>query len=286
MPAHRFGIANQKGGVAKTTTVVNLATNLASRGYRVLLVDYDPQGNATTSLGRADLTETEGVFTSAELTIAQAELLRGRKVFDFNPVRDVLHLSDKAGGCLDLVPATDDLAYMENDLVIAQDITNTSRYLRFALDAIHEQYDFIFVDSGPTLGMLMLNVLVATRNIIVPVKLSPLSVSGALRLRKHIEERLVHSVDPSLRIFGVLGTFMKHSSNKPREVLAVLKTIFGDRVFDVVINDNQATDDATESGEPVILKDPAARGAIQYDLLTDELLARLGHTNPALRMIP
>ncbi len=276
MAAHRFGIANQKGGVAKTTTAVNLAVTLAMRGHRVLMVDYDPQGNTTMALGRLDLTETPGTFTAAEFTIAQVELLRGRKVFDFAPQRDVLELSKVAGGRLDLVPASDELAFIENDLVLMQDFQATSRLLERGLDSVDKEYDFILVDSGPTLGTLMMNVLAACKNVIVPVKLSPLSVPGAIKLRTHIEERIAHTLDPSIRIFGVLGTFMKEASNKPKEVLARMREIFGPRVFDTVIHENQATDDASESGRPIVLANPHARGAIQYDLLTNELLSRLG----------
>lgn len=274
--AHRFGIVNQKGGVAKTTTAVNLAVNLATRGHRVLMVDYDPQGNTTLALGRVDLVETPGVFTAAEFTIAQAELLRGRKVFDYAPQRDILELSRINGGRLDLVPSSDELAFIENDLIIQQDVATTSKLLQRALDSVDQEYDFIIVDSGPTLGTLMMNVLLATKNIIVPVKLSPMSVFGANKLRIHIEERISRTLDPTIRIFGVLGTFMKEAAAKPREVLLRIREIFGDRVFDTVINENQATDDASEEGRPIVIANPRARGAVQYDLLTDEILTRLG----------
>jgi chromosome partitioning protein len=276
MAATRFAIVNQKGGVAKTTTAVNLAANLAARGAKVLLVDYDPQANATMALGLVELTEKAGVYTSTEFTIAQAELIRvGRKVFEFSPQRDVLGLS-KHGGRLDLVPAADELAFLENELILMQDIHTSSRLLQRAIDEVADDYDYVLVDSGPTVGSLMMNVLAATRSAIIPVKLSPLSVPGALKLRRHIEDRLRHTLDPSIRVFGVLGTFMKEQSNKPREVLGMLRQIFGAAVFDTCINENQATDDASETGKPVILHNPGARGAIQYDQLTDEILARLG----------
>lgn len=276
MPATRLAIVNQKGGVAKTTTAVNLAANLAARGSKVLLVDYDPQGNATMALGLADLTEATGIFTSTEFTISQAELMRvGRRPFEFTPQRDVLGLSAR-GGCLDLVPAADELAFLENELILMQDIKASSRLLQRAIDEVENDYDYVIVDSGPTVGTLMMNVLAATKAAIIPVKLSPLSVPGAIKLRRHIEERLRFTLDPAIRVFGVLGTFMKETSHKPREVLGILHKIFGPAVFETVIHENQATDDASETGRPVILHNPSARGAIQYDKLTDEILARLG----------
>jgi chromosome partitioning protein len=273
MAAHRIGIANQKGGVGKTTTAVNLAVSLSMRGHRVLLIDYDPQGNSTMALGCLDLTEAAGTFTSAEFTLARPPPWCPGP---FDPQRDMLELSSVSGGRLDLLPSSEELAFLENDLVLRQDFAVTSCLLRRALDQVEADYDFILVDSGPTLGVLMLNVLAACRNIIVPVKLSPLSVPGALRLRDHVEKRIAVTLDPGIRIFGVLGTFMRESSRKPREVLARLRDIFGARVFDTVINESQAADDASETGRPVCLSRPGARASVQYDLLTNELLARIG----------
>ena len=145
----------------------------------MLLVDYDPQGNATMSVGLAELTET-AAFGSSEFTIGQHEVNQGQSVFDFAPVLDVLRLSERCDGRLDLVPATEELGFLETSLILMQDMSSSARLLARAIDAVEENYDFVIVDSGPTVGMLMINALAACRNVIVPVKLSPLSLPERL----------------------------------------------------------------------------------------------------------
>jgi chromosome partitioning protein len=239
----RLAICNQKGGVGKTTTAVNLAVLLAQRGNRVLLVDYDPQGNASQFLGLVDELDDEALYTSATLT-------RGDR--PFAPKRDQVVPG------LDLVPATDSLASLEFELL--QDTSRGAHRLGAALSAVAQDYAFIVVDSPPTLGMLSINALVACSNVLVPVKLSPASVPGAVRLHQTLEA--LRSTNPYLKVTGVVGTFLAESAKAPREVLAQLRDLFGARaVCETAIHQAQGVDDASGKGRPVVLSSPRSRGA-------------------------
>jgi chromosome partitioning protein len=254
--ARRIAVVNQKGGVGKTTTVVNLAVALASRGKRVLVIDYDPQGNASQFLGLADVVEEPGSYGSAEFTFEKGE---------FRPHRSV------AATGLDVLPATEELAYLEQELL--GDVLAGPRRLASAVRRIDGDYDFIIADCPPTVGLLALNAMIACPEILVPVKLAPASVPGSLRLRRNIEQ-LRDRTEPSIRILGVLGTFYSETARKPREILGALNAIFGDLVFETRIDACQAVENAAEAGAPVFSRAPSAKGAIQYDLLTDEVIAR------------
>lgn len=252
----RLAICNQKGGVAKTTTAVNLAVILAQRGKRVLLVDYDPQANASQFLGLLDELEDEGLYTAANLTL-------GNK--PFAPVRDCVVKG------LDLVPATDSLASLEFELL--QDSKQGAHRLGLALSAVGD-YDYVIVDCPPTLGMLAINALVGCGNVLVPVKLSPASVPGALRLHQTLEA--LRSTNPYLKVIGVVGTFLNEAAKAPREVLGQLRELFGKKtVFETAIHAAQGVDDAAGKGKPVVLSAPRSRGAQEYNSLADEVAARV-----------
>jgi chromosome partitioning protein len=271
--ARRLSIVNQKGGVGKTTTCVNLAANLAARGKRVLLIDYDPQGNCTQFLGLAHLTEDHHTYGAAEFTMGSARDGAPAGANGFAPQRDILlHEAGGGEGRLDLLPATEELAFIEANLLT--DVIAGARRLLAAVKTIEPEYDFIIADCAPTMSILLLNAVCACPEVLIPVKLSAASVPGALRLRRHIQEKLRHSVDPGIHIMGVLGTFNSDSARKPREILGALREVFGSAVFETTIHTNQAADDAAEAGVPVVLGKPGARAAIQYDQLTDEVLAR------------
>jgi chromosome partitioning protein len=252
---------------------VNLAANLAARGKRVLLIDYDPQGNCTQFLGLAHLAEDEGTYGAAEFTMGVERNGAPAPTNRFAPQRDILGHEARSGlGRLDLIPATEELAFIEASLL--SDVIAGARKLRAAVQAIEPEYDFIIADCAPTMGILLVAAVCACPEVVVPVKLSAASVPGTLRLRRHIEEKLRHSVDPAIHIMGVLGTFNSDTARKPREVLSALHDVFGPAVFQTTIHANQAADDAAEAGIPVVLGKPNARAAIQYDQLTDEVLAR------------
>ncbi len=271
--ARRLSVVNQKGGVGKTTTCVNLAANLATRGNRVLLIDYDPQGNCTQFLGLAHLTEDPSTYGAADFTMGAARDGPAALANGFAPQRDILgHEAGGNPGRLDLIPSTEELAFIEANLLT--DVIAGTRKLRSAVKTIESRYDFIIADCAPTMSILLVNAVCACPEVLIPVKLSAASVPGALRLRRHIEEKLRHSVDPSIHIMGVLGTFNSDAARKPREILSALREVFGPAVFETTIHANQAADDAAEAGVPVVLGKPGARAAIQYDKLTDEVLAR------------
>lgn len=253
----RLAVCNQKGGVAKTTTAVNLAVIYAQSGKRVLLVDFDPQGNASQFLGLIEQLEDENLYTSANLTL-------GNK--SFAPQRDC------AVKGLDLVPATDSLAALEFELL--QDTKQGAHRLGLSLNAVAQDYDYVIVDCPPTLGMLAINALVGCSNVLVPVKLSPASVPGAIRLSQTLDA--LRGTNPYLKVVGVVGTFLNEAAKAPREVLGTLREVFGAKlVCETVIHAAQGVDDAAGQGRPVVLSAPRSRGAQEYNSLAAEVNARV-----------
>jgi chromosome partitioning protein len=257
MAQKRIAICNQKGGVAKTTTAVNLAVLFAQRGKRVLLVDYDPQGNASQFLGLTDELEDENLYSAAHLTLGNRP---------FAPQRNC------AVPGLDLVPATDSLAALEFELL--QDSRQGAHRLGLALNAVAQDYEVVIVDSPPTLGMLAINALVGCSNVLIPVKLSPASVPGAVRLHHTLEA--LRNTNPYLKVIGVVGTFLNEAAKAPREVLAQLRELFGASVvLETAIHAAQGVDDAAGKGKPVVLTAPRSRGAQEYNSLAEEVISRV-----------
>ena len=257
MSQKRLAICNQKGGVAKTTTAVNVAVILAQQGKRVLLVDYDPQGNASQFLGLIEKLEDESLYTSANLTQGS---------MTFAPQRDCVVKG------LDVVPATDTLASLEFELL--QDNQRGAYRLGSALSSVAQEYDYVIVDCPPTLGMLAINALVGCGNVLVPVKLSPASVPGAVRLHQTL--RALQVTNPYLKVVGVVGTFLNEAAKGPKEVLGQLRELFGAKVvLETVIHTAQGVDDATGKGMPVVLAAPKSRGAQEYFSLTKEISDRV-----------
>jgi chromosome partitioning protein len=254
--ACKISIVNQKGGVGKTTTAVNLGAALAARGLRVLLIDYDPQGNASHFVGFVERLDEEGLFTSADFTL-------GRGLFESK---------DTVIPRLELLPANDLLARIER--LLLENVFAGSRRLAGAVRAIEERYDFIIADCAPTLGMLAINAMVACPEVIVPIKLAPASVMGALGLQEHIAALREH-VEPSIRILGILGTFHKETGSMTREVLAKLRAIFGEELlFRRLIHASDRVERAAGKGVPIFTLEPRRREAIEYHLLAEEVLAR------------
>lgn len=253
-------VANQKGGVAKTTTAVNLAAALALRGHRTLVVDVDPQGNATTGVG-IDRSAVGG---------SSYELLTGAA-----GIAEVARRTPLAG--LDCVPATVDLAGAEIELVgsLARE-----HKLAEALAGSADAYRVVFLDCPPSLGLLTINALVAAQDLIVPVQCEYYALEGLGQLLS-TAERVRRSLNAELRIAGVVLTMYDARTNLSSQVADEVRSHFGDLVFNTVIPRSVRLSEAPSFGEPVVTLDATSRGSIAYKLLAAELEDRYGLGAPA-----
>jgi len=247
-------IANQKGGVAKTTTAVNLATALALRGHRILLVDIDPQANATTGVGLDHRT----------VPVSSYDLLIGEATLD-----EVARPSIVKG--LDCVPSSLDLAGAEIELAGAM---ARERKLAEAL-APADRYDLIFLDCPPSLGLLTINALAAAQDLIVPVQCEYYALEGLGQLLS-TAERVRRSLNAELRVVGFLLTMFDARTKLSGQVAAEVRRHFGDAVFDTIIPRSVRLSEAPSFGEPVVTLDPSSRGAVSYRLLGAEVEERYG----------
>jgi chromosome partitioning protein len=246
-------IANQKGGVAKTTTAVNLGAGLAMRGHRILVVDVDPQANATTGLGLDHRT----------VELSTYDLLLEEAPFD-----DIVRPT--AIENLDCVPSSLDLAGAEVELVgsIARE-----RKLAEALEEAGARYDLIFLDCPPSLGLLTVNALAAAQDLIVPVQCEYYALEGLGQLLSN-SERVRKALNPDLRISGFLLTMYDARTKLSSQVADEVRNHFPDLVFATVIPRSVRLSEAPSFGEPVLTMDPSSRGSIAYKLLAAEVEAR------------
>jgi chromosome partitioning protein len=249
-----IAVANQKGGVGKTTTAVNLAASLAATRRRVLLIDLDPQGNATTGCGVDKSTLARGTL----------EVLLGEAT-----AADAIVALQTPG--MFLLPANQDLTAAEVRLLAVE--SGRELRLRNALVPVREQYDVIFIDCPPSLNILTVNALIAADSVLIPMQCEFYALEGLSALVNTIEQIRV-SANPSLEIEGILRTMYDPRNNLAAEVSAQLLGHFGDKVFRTVVPRNVRLAEAPSFGRPVMQHDKDSRGALAYLALAGELLRR------------
>jgi len=248
---HVYAVANQKGGVGKTTTVVNLGAYLAEAGKRVLVIDIDPQANATTSLGVDKNALRQSIY---EAIIGDVTLER------------LLILSDRLG--LDLIPAAPALAGAEVELV---GMMAREQRLRKRLEPVRGRYDYVLIDCPPSLGLLTVNALTAADEVIIPIQCEYLPMEGLAQLLRTID--LVHSnLNTSLGIRGLLMTMYDVRTNLAQQVVDEVRRHFPNKTFRTIIPRSVRLSEAPSYGEPIIDYDPRSPGGAAYHALAQEVL--------------
>ncbi|QEY23759.1 ParA family protein [Neisseria animalis] len=255
MSAQIIAVANQKGGVGKTTTTVNLAASLARRGQRVLVIDLDPQGNATTGSGIDKASLEEGVY---QVVLGDADIKTAA-------------VRSECGG-YDVLGANRALSGAEIELV--QEIAREIR-LKNALQAVENDYDFVLIDCPPSLTLLTLNGLVAANGVIVPMLCEYYALEGISDLIATVR-KIRQAINPKLDITGIVRTLYDSRSRLVVEVSEQLRNHFGDLLFETTIPRNIRLAEAPSHGMPALAYDPAAKGTKAYLSLADELLQRVG----------
>ncbi len=248
-----IAVCNQKGGTGKTTTSVNLAASIAALGKKVLLVDMDPQGNATSGVG----------VNKSDIKTSIYDVL----VHKFQ-IADIIHKTDYPN--LDIVPCNIHLTGAEIELVGA--ISRETR-LKKSLDQIKSNYDFIFIDSPPSLGLLTLNTLVAADSLLIPIQCEFYALEGVSQLLNTIG-LIKDGMNSNLEIQGVLMTMADYRTNLTNEVINEIKTYFKEKVYRTVIPRNVRLSEAPSYGKPITYYDPQSAGSLKYQELAEEFLRR------------
>ncbi|MDO4399717.1 MAG: AAA family ATPase [Coriobacteriia bacterium] len=253
LPTKVISIINQKGGVGKTTTAINLSAIIAGRGFKVLLIDLDPQGNTTSGLGVDKRSLDACIYDVLLNEMDPKEIL----------VKDVFN-------GLDLLPATINLAGAEVELVT--EFSRESR-LREAIEDLVGEYDYIFIDCPPSLGLLTINGLVAADSLIIPIQSEFYALEGVTKLlesMKLVKARLNKNLD----IFGVVITMYDSRTTLSKQVAQEVQDYFGDLVFETIIPRSVKLSEAPSYGEPIVKFHPDGKGAKAYESLAEEVINR------------
>lgn len=256
-----IAIANQKGGVGKTTTTINLAASLAAEGKRVLIIDADPQANATSGYG----------IKPSDMTTSIYECLADNVPLDGSQVQTCVD-------GLELVGSRIDLAGAEIELINRPD---RERVLSHLLAPVADSYDYLLIDCSPSLGLITVNALTAAHSVIIPVQAEYFALEGITKLINTI--RIIKpKLNPGLEIEGFLLTMYDARLRLANQIYEELKGHFGDMVFNTVIPRNIRLSEAPSHGLPALLYDPESRGATSHIALAREIIARNGRANKRL----
>ena len=247
-----IAIFNQKGGVGKTTTNINLAACLAVSGKKVLVLDIDPQGNTTSGLGIAKRELEDTVYNILVDT-------------DYDPRNAII---ETGVDNLDLIPASVDLAGAEVELV---QIEGRERALKAGIDKIKDNYDYIFIDCPPSLGLLTINSLAAVDSVLIPIQCEFYALEGVSQLVSTIE-LVKKSLNPALEVQGVILSMFDGRTNLSAQVVQEVKKYFGGKVYSTVIPRNVRLAEAPSYGLPITLYDPKSKGAEAYKEFSEEFL--------------
>lgn len=253
--ARVFCIANQKGGVGKTTTAINLAASLAMHGQRVLLVDLDPQGNATMGSG---IDKNAAAVNLYQVLIGEADIAQAR-------------IRSESGG-YDVLPSNRELSGAEIDLVQMND---REMQLKRALSKVAQDYDFILIDCPPTLSLLTLNGLAGAHGVIIPMQCEYFALEGLSDLVNTIK-RIYRNLNPDLELIGLLRVMFDPRMTLQQQVSTQLESHFGDKVFKTVVPRNVRLAEAPSYGQPGVVYDKSSRGARAYLAFGEELIRRVG----------
>ena len=250
-----ISFTNQKGGVGKTTTCVNISAYMAKLGLKILIIDLDPQGNASTSVGIEKLKAKNTIYSALSHTYSIENCIHHTKIDN-----------------LDIIPAEINLAGAEIELV---DFENRENIIKNLINPLTNSYDYIMIDCPPSLGLLTINALTASTHIIVPIQCEFLALEGLSQLMNTV--RLVKKhLNKDLNIEGVVLTMKDSRINLINQVTLEIKNFFGKKVYDTAIPKNVRLAEAPSFGEPICDYDNKSKGAIAYKKLTMEILSKQG----------